>query len=115
MVARNDRPDRVRFAPAFEPWEAKRARAPKGSAWEERDARESARLLLIVVNARFHDGTPPFEHGERLAAVAEDDRLTPRLRVRAGEALMRLRLAGMRGAAGLDPAPPGMRKARRRP
>jgi hypothetical protein len=114
MVARRDDPERTRFVPSHEPWEAKRARAPKGSSWELRDARESARLLLIVVNARFGEGQPPFEHTERLAAVAEDERLTPRLRVRAGEALSRLRVAGMRGAAGLDPAPPGMRKARRR-
>lgn len=112
MVTRRDRPERERFAPDHEPWEARRARAPKAAPWEVRDARESARLLLMVVNARFHEGQPPFEHVERLGAVAEDERLTPRLRVRAGEALMRLRLAGMRGAAGLDAAPPGMRKAR---
>ena len=99
----------------WELWEARRARAPKAAPWELRDARESARLLLMVVNARFHEGQPPFEHVERLAAVAEDERLTPRLRVRAGEALARLHVAGIRGAAGLDPAPPGRRKARRRP
>jgi hypothetical protein len=104
----------VNYAPGWEPWEARRATAPKGASWELRDARESARLLLMVVNARFHEGRPPFEHTDRLAAVAQDERLTPRLRVRAGEALSRLRMAGMRGAAGLDLAPPGTRQARRR-
>jgi hypothetical protein len=50
----------------------------------------------MVVRARFAEGTVPFEHVERLAVAAEDPRLTPRLRLRAAEALARLHMAAMR-------------------
>ncbi len=80
-----------------EPWEAKRVAAPRRADPDVREARQDARLLLMVVRARFAEGTVPFELAERLAQVAQDERLTARLQLRAAEALARLRMAGMRG------------------
>lgn len=80
----------------WEPWEARRVSPPRVLAADVREARQDARLLLIVVRARFARGAVPFEHAEALARAAVDERLTSRLRLRAAEALARLRMAGLR-------------------
>ena len=58
-------------------------------------ARRDARLLLMVVRARMAKGTLPFELADALARLAQDECQGARLRVRAAEALARLRLAGL--------------------
>jgi len=85
----------------WEPWEARRTSLPTRASWEQRDARERARLLLMVVRAKSARGNLPYEHAEALAVAAEDERLTSRLRLRAATALARLRLAGLRRRSAL--------------
>jgi hypothetical protein len=85
------------LAPGWEPWEARRARAPKAASWELREARQDAALLLMVVRARFTEGAVPIEHTERLAAVAQDERVSLRRRRVAASLLARLRMAAMAG------------------
>lgn len=84
----------------WDPWEAKRARLPKRAPYEVRDTREDARLLLMVVRARFAEGRVPTEHVERLAAVATDERVKLRERRIAASLLARVRLAVMGPAEG---------------
>ena len=59
------------------------------------EARQDARLLLMVVHTRTAKGALPFELAGALARLAQDERQSARLRVRAAEALARLRLAGL--------------------
>ncbi len=85
----------VGYAPEWEPWEARRASLPSRPAADVREAREDARLLLMVVRARGAERRPAFEHAQRLAEAAEDARLTARLRLRAATALARLRMSAL--------------------
>ena len=87
----------------WEPWEARRLTAPPGLPVEIREARADARLVLYVARARFRDGTPPWDLADRLAAVAQDERVTVRTQRVAAELLTRLRRAAWeRQRAGLD-------------
>ncbi len=85
----------VGYAPGWEPWEARRGSLPRRPPPDVREARDDARLLLMVVRARAADGRPAFEHAQALAGAAEDERLTPRLRLRAATALARLRMSAL--------------------
>ena len=73
---RTDHP--VVMRPDWEPWEARRLAAPPGLPLEVREARSDVRLLLYVTRARFRDGTPPWDLPDRLAGVAQDERLPKR-------------------------------------
>lgn len=75
----------------WEPWEAKRMAPPPGLPLHLREARTDARLLLYVARARFRDGTPPWDLADRLAAVAQDERVTVRTRRVAAQLLAKLR------------------------
>ena len=79
----------------WEPWEARRTGLPKRTDPDVREARQDARLLLMVVRARFAEGTVPFEHIERLAQPAQDERVPVRQRRVAAELLGRVRLAAL--------------------
>ena len=76
---------------AWEPWEARRLTAPPGLPLHLREARADARLVLYVARARFRDGTPPWDLADRLAAVAQDDRVTVRTQRVAAQLLAKLR------------------------
>ncbi|MGE0229095.1 MAG: hypothetical protein AB7U23_11370 [Dehalococcoidia bacterium] len=87
----------------WEPWEARRLTAPPGLPVEIREARADARLVLFVTRARFREGTVPWDLADRLAAVAQDDRVTVRTQRVAASLLARLRQAAWeRQRAGLD-------------
>ncbi len=90
------RPSPLGGSPEWEPWEARRTALPRRTDPDVRQARANAQLLLMVVRTRLAQGSVPFEHAEALAAAALDEHLTLRLRLRAAEALARLREAGMR-------------------
>ena len=76
---------------AWEPWEARRLTAPPGLPVETREARGDARLVLFVARARFKEGTPPWDLADRLAAVAQDERVTVRTQRVAAQLLAKLR------------------------
>ena len=87
----------------WEPWMARRLAPPPGLPLHLREARADARLVLYVARARFRDGTPPWDLADRLAAVAQDERVTVRTQRVAAELLTRLwRAAWERQRAGLD-------------
>jgi len=92
----------VGFQPDWEPWEAKRKALPGRAPWEIREARQDARLLLMVVRARFAEGTVPVEYAEALGRVAEDERVGTRQRRVAAELLGRVRLAALARVAGRE-------------
>ncbi len=75
----------------WEPWEAKRLTAPPGLPVEIREARADARLVLFVARARFREGTVPWDLADRLAGVAQDERVTVRTRRVAASLLAKLR------------------------
>ena len=96
-------PDDAPAPDMWEPWMARRATAPPGLPVEVREARADARLVLFVARARFREGTPPWDLADRLAAVAQDERVTVRTQRVAAELLTRLRRAAWeRQRAGLD-------------
>ena len=101
MVGRPDKPARQTWD--WEPWEARRTSLPQRPEPDVREAREHARLLLRVVQARVAGGAIPYQHTAALASAAEDERLTSRLRLRAATALARMRMAGMRREGGEGP------------
>lgn len=70
---------------------------------ERAQARRDARLVLLVARARLRGGEPL--DLPRLAALAEDARLTPRLRVRAASMLARAWISAVATAAGRSGAP----------
>jgi len=84
------------YRPTWEPWEARRTSLPRRPDPGVREAREDARLLLMVVRAHFAEGTVPIEHVEALARVAEDGRVKLRQRRVAASLLGRIRLVAMR-------------------
>jgi hypothetical protein len=86
----------------WEPWEARRLTPPPGLPAEVREARADARLLLYVTRARFREGRAPFDLADRLAATAQDGRVTVRTRRVAATLLAQLRAAAWdRERAGL--------------
>ena len=84
-------PDDAPAPDMWEPWMARRATAPPGLPVEVREARADARLVLFVARARFREGTPPWDLADRLAAVAQDERVTVRTRRVAAQLLAKLR------------------------
>lgn len=64
-------------------------------------ARRDARLVLLVARARLRDGDAVDVAG--LAALAEDERLTARLRVRAAEYAARAALSAVAGSLRVAP------------
>lgn len=66
---------------------------------ERAQARRDARLVLLVARARLSSGDPI--DLPRLGALAEDERLTPRLRVRAAEYLARASIEALARVVGL--------------
>ena len=86
----------VRRAWAWEPWEARRAKAPPGPDLDVKEARVDARILLEVARARLRLGEVPFDLADHLAQAAEDARLTTRRRLMAAELLAKLRAEGLR-------------------
>ena len=96
-------PDDAPAPDMWEPWMARRLAPPPGLPLHLREARADARLVLYVARARFRDGTPPWDLADRLAAVAQDERVTVRTQRVAAELLTRLRRAAWeRQRAGLD-------------
>ncbi|MCA9316104.1 MAG: hypothetical protein KDB73_11505 [Planctomycetes bacterium] len=93
----------------WEPWEARRAALPSGLPVEIREARSDARLVLYVARARFREGKPPWDLADRLAAVAQDERVTVRTRRVAAQLLAKLRALALArdalGRGGTDAAP----------
>lgn len=89
----------VGHAPEWEPWEARRASLPRRPDPETREARQDARLLLMVVRARFADGTVPYELTDALAQAMHDERLADRQRRQAAQCLARFRGHAMRTEA----------------
>jgi hypothetical protein len=84
---------------AWEPWEARRAKAPPGLPLDVCEARSDAKLLLWIARERMKLGELPVDLADRLAAAAEDGRLTSRRRLMAAEVLAKLRVQAMRAAA----------------
>ena len=80
----------------WEPWEAKRAKAPPGLPLDVREARSDAKLLLWIARERMKLGEVPYDLADRLASAAQDDRLTSRRQLMAAEVLAKLRMAAMR-------------------
>lgn len=91
------RPPRRRVG-EWDPWEARRAKAPPGLPWEVREARQDAKLLLWVARARLQRGEVPLDLAGRLAGAVTDPRLTPRRRLMAAETLGRVRLLALKVA-----------------
>ena len=93
--AASDRSVRVR---SRRPTTPRRSRGPRPDA-ATREARQDARLLLMVVRARLREGVVPVEHADRLAAVAQDGRVQVRRRRVAAELLGKMRLEVLRRLA----------------
>ncbi len=110
MVGRPDGPTPP--APAgdlgtWEPWEARRAKAPPGLPVQVREARWEAKILLEVARARLARGETPVDLVEPLAGAAQDERLTACRRLIAAELLARVRLAVLTGDGRLPRARQG--------
>ena len=88
----------------WEPWEAKRAKAPPGLPLDVREARSDAKLLLFVARERLKRGDVPYDLVDRLVAAGEDPRLTARRHRMAAQYLARIRLAALRAATRRPPA-----------
>ncbi len=89
----------------WEPWEARRRRLPKRVEADVREVRQDARLLVMVVRARFAEGVVPLEHAGALGRVAEDKRVNVRQRRVAATLLGRIRLSAIAGATGTAATP----------
>jgi hypothetical protein len=87
----------------WEPWEARRAKAPPGLPLDVREARSDAKLLLWIARERLKLGELPLDLAERLAGAGQDERLTSRRRLMAADVLARLRAGAMRAAAHRHP------------